>query len=57
MALAVVNYPTLSDDDFDRIQSVRREHDRLYVDVIGYDGASVWTIEHFRLPTAKNKET
>lgn len=35
MALAVVNYPTLSDDDFVWIQSVRREHDPLYFDVIG----------------------
>lgn len=34
MALAVVNYPTLSDDDYEWIQSVRREHDGLYVDVI-----------------------
>jgi len=34
MALAVVNYPTLSDDDFAWTQSVRREHDPLYVDVI-----------------------
>jgi hypothetical protein len=34
MALTVVNYPTLSDDHFARIQSVRRERDRLYVDVI-----------------------
>ena len=34
MALAVINYPTLSDDDFDWIQSVRREHDRLYYDVV-----------------------
>jgi hypothetical protein len=28
--LAVVNYPTHPDDDFAWIQSVRREHDRLY---------------------------
>jgi hypothetical protein len=34
MALAVLNYPTLSDDDFDWIQSVRRGHDRLYYDVV-----------------------
>jgi hypothetical protein len=34
MALAVVNYPTLSDDDFAWIQSLRREHDGLYFDVI-----------------------
>lgn len=34
MALAVVNYPTLSDDDFAWIQSVRRAHDSLYVDII-----------------------
>ena len=34
MALAVINYPTLFDDDFDWIQSVRREHDRLYYDVV-----------------------
>jgi hypothetical protein len=34
MALAIVNYPTLSDDDFEWIQSVRRKHDELYFDVI-----------------------
>ena len=34
MALAVVNYPTLSDDDFAWIQSVRREHDLLFYDVV-----------------------
>lgn len=34
MALGVVNYPTLSDDDLAWIQSVRREHDALYFDVI-----------------------
>lgn len=34
MALAVVNYPTLSEDDLDWIQSVRAEHDPLYYEVI-----------------------
>ena len=34
MAFAVVNYPTFSKDDFDWIQSVRRQHDRLYYDVV-----------------------
>lgn len=34
MALAVVNYPTLSDEDVGWIQSVRQEHDPLYYDVI-----------------------
>ena len=34
MALAVLNYPTFFDDDFDWIQSVRQEHDRLYYDVV-----------------------
>lgn len=34
MALAVVNYPTLTEDDFAWMQSVRREHDPLYFDVI-----------------------
>lgn len=34
MALAVVNYPTLSDEDYEWIQAVRKEHDRLYYDVI-----------------------
>lgn len=33
--LAVVNYPTLADDDGKWIQSVRQEHDPLYFDVIG----------------------
>jgi 2'-5' RNA ligase len=34
MALAVVNYPSFSDDDFTWIQSVRQEHDALYFDLI-----------------------
>lgn len=34
MALAVVSHPTLSDDDLAWIQSVRREHDHLYFDVV-----------------------
>lgn len=34
MAFAVVNYPRLSEADFDWIQSIRQEHDRLYFDVI-----------------------
>lgn len=46
MALAVVNYPTLSDDDFQWIQSIRKEHDNLFFDVVE---------AHFTLvfPTAK----
>lgn len=35
MSLAVVNYPTLAEEDFNWIQSVRQEYDRLYFDVIG----------------------
>ena len=50
MALAVVNYPILPETDLAWIQSVRRAHDPLYFDVIGYDGARVWTIEQFSLP-------
>lgn len=34
MALAVVNYPTLSEDDVAWIQAIRRKHDPLYFDVI-----------------------
>lgn len=34
MALAVVNYPTFTHDDLDWIQSIRREHDRLFFSVI-----------------------
>jgi len=34
MALAVVSYPSLSKKDLDWIQSVRRDHDKLYCDVI-----------------------
>lgn len=57
MALAVVNYPTLSSTDFDWIQSVREEHDRLYYDVVDphislvfpTDGVEASTlIEHVR---------
>ncbi|NIR49535.1 2'-5' RNA ligase family protein [candidate division KSB1 bacterium] len=57
MALAVVNYPVFSDEEFDWIQSVRREHDSFFVDLIGphfplvfpTDGVSESTlIEHVR---------
>lgn len=34
MALAVVNYPTLSEEDYEWIQSVREEHDPLYYGVV-----------------------
>lgn len=34
MALAVVNYPTLSEEDYEWIQSVRKEHDPLYYGVV-----------------------
>ncbi|NBB74510.1 MAG: hypothetical protein GVY35_12635 [Bacteroidetes bacterium] len=100
MALAVVNYPALSDDDFAWVQSIRREHDGLYtgpladalrldlpflphvgianapipeackaivddlnaaefeiqgrvasLEVIGFDGETVWPIDQIRLPT------
>jgi hypothetical protein len=34
MALAVLNYPTLSRDDFEWIQSVRRRHDSLYFNIV-----------------------
>ena len=34
MALALVCFPTLSSEDFSRIQGIRKVHDRLYFDVI-----------------------
>ena len=34
MALAVVSYPSLSCDDFNWIQDIRKRHDTLYFDVI-----------------------
>lgn len=34
MALAVVNYPTLSEDDVAWIQAIRQKHDPLYFNVI-----------------------
>ena len=34
MALCVVNYPTISSDDIEWIQSIRRQHDRLFFDVV-----------------------
>lgn len=34
MALAVVNYPTISDKDFQWIQSIRKEHDHLFYNII-----------------------
>ncbi len=35
MALAVINYPTLSDEDFAWIQDIRKAHDPLFFDVVG----------------------
>lgn len=34
MALAVVSYPAIGKDDFDWIQSIRREHDHLFFGVV-----------------------
>lgn len=34
MALAVVNYPALSESDYRWIQSIRKEYDRLFYDVV-----------------------
>ncbi|MDR8394439.1 2'-5' RNA ligase family protein [Aliifodinibius sp. S!AR15-10] len=34
MALAVVNYPTLSESDFQWIQDIRKEHDNLFYGVV-----------------------
>ncbi|WP_263788151.1 2'-5' RNA ligase family protein [Salinibacter grassmerensis] len=34
MALSVVSYPALSEEDYERIQAVREEHDPLYYGVI-----------------------
>ncbi len=34
MAICVVSYPTLSSEDFDWIQSIRRQHDHLFFDVV-----------------------
>jgi 2'-5' RNA ligase len=34
MAIAVVNYPTFSQEDYDWIQSVRRRNDPLYFDIV-----------------------
>lgn len=45
MALAVLNYPTLSDNDFDWIQSIRRKHDRLYYDVVNPHVSLVFPID------------
>lgn len=51
MALAVVNYPTLSDDDFAWIQSVRREHDPLFFEVIDPHFTLVFPTEAVLEPT------
>ena len=61
MALAVVNYPTLSPADFDWIQSIRERHDPLYFDVVDPHVTLVFPtdavaesalIEHVRSQTA-----
>lgn len=51
MAFAVVNYPTLSEEDFEWIQSVRREHDVLYYDVVEPHLSLVFPIEEIDAPT------
>lgn len=45
MALAVVNYPTLSNEDYEWIQSVRKRHDRLYYNVVDPHISLVFPIE------------
>ena len=45
MALVVVNYPTLSDEDLAWIQAIRKAHDPLYFDVIGPHLALVFPTE------------
>ena len=35
MALCAVNYPTISSEDYEWIQNIRREHDLLFFDVVG----------------------
>ena len=44
MALAAVNYPTLSAQDADWIQSIRRQHDELYFEVVDQVNAKPFAI-------------
>lgn len=51
MAFAVVNYPTLSEEDFEWIQSVRREHDPLYYGVVDPHVSLVFPMDNIKVPT------
>ncbi len=45
MALAVVNFPSLSDSDFQWIQSIRKDHDELFYDVVNPHFTLVFSTE------------
>lgn len=51
MAVAVVAYPALSDEDYEWIQSVRANQDRLYYDVIDPHLSLVFPIEEIEAST------
>ena len=46
MALVVVNYPTLTEKDFQWIQSVRKKYDKLFYDVVNPHFTLVFPIEN-----------
>jgi len=54
MALAVVNYPTLSKSDFQWIQDVRKEHDKLFYGVVDPHFTLVFPTENIGLDSFIN---
>src|SRR5262245_61317628 len=51
MALAVVSYPAIKKDDLDWIQSIRREHDRLFFSIVAPHLTIVFPTDGVAQPT------
>jgi hypothetical protein len=49
MALAVINYPTISEKDFQWIQSIREKYDKLFYYVVKPHFTLVFPIENISL--------
>ncbi len=54
MALAVVNYPTLSESDYQWIQDIRKKHDKLFYDVVDTHFTLVFPTENIDLGSFTN---
>jgi 2'-5' RNA ligase len=54
MALAVVNYPALSESDFQWIQGIRKEHDKLFYGVVDPHFTLVFPTENISLNSFTN---